>query len=300
VGDRGGGNHGRARLVAIIAGVMAVAMVVAAMFVLRTPTGRSPAESPGASDAPTAAATGLMFPDWSAGRTDKVVTANIAPGIDRCASRSMGVATQQVAGIGTQFPDTIEGAVAAAANYERFINSPTVVLDDERTQIDPKVSVAPMSDAAAQALRAQFHVDDQARPLDSDGNVVPGVTFASDAYPQYGAYKVWWVNGSALGSDGIDEVYLSWMMPHAQMDYLSGWTAQVYWRVTTWEMVWTDGTFKVASSTTDPSMPPPFHATDPGNASNQTFEWRARLVGPGWCVPADATEQPIPGALKTK
>ena len=295
-------------IIAVAAAIVAVAVMI--IFQRPAPTGTggstSPASAGGTSGVtasqPSAGGTpGTQFPSWLAGRTDIVVQADIAPGINLCASRSMGVASGQIAGIGTAFPRTIEGAVASAANYERFVNSLASVIDEERSAIDPKIAVGQLPDSWVAAQRDQvFHVDGAGRPLDSLGNVVPGVTFQADAWPQYGAYRVWWANAADAVSGLPGEVFVSWLMPHTYTDFGSGWAPVIYWRVTTYEMVWVDETWKVSAATFDPSMPAPFQSGDPDNVLNQTFAWRASIIGPGWCVPQDATEQPLPDAPLTK
>jgi hypothetical protein len=236
---------------------------------------------------------------WRGRSMGDVVLEEVVPGLHRCASRVEGVALEALHGIGTAFPRSLEGAVAAAANSVVFFASPAFYIDAQRRVLQPLVFMPDSwwSEEQAAGWQARMRLDGSGRPLDADGRVLDSVVSAAGAYPRYGAYKVHHADYDGAGL--LQEVFLSWWMPSVAgsgtVDDMSG--AVVSWVVWSFEAVWTraDRGWRVELAY-DVSTPPP---ADPSH-TNQSFAARRAVLGEGWCVPADATEGRLPGAVLTR
>lgn len=309
-----------------LAGVVVLAVVVISgrLMFRHSPSGPAttqvlPPVSAGAAVTP---GSGLPAGQIVAGAADQIVTADVAPGIDLCGSHSMGVASQQIAGFGTLFPRTLEGAVAAAANLNRYLASYTVVLDNLAPSLNAALFTGSPSgaggwdDGQRAGNRRSIGIDAAGQAWDyAHDTGLPQVTARHEAYPQYGAYKILAVNTDTdldTGATVPQTVWVEWMMPKVFTfldttlpDYVGNY--YTYYDVTVTVVEWAGGADSDAMSWRAGGSPQSassagiwsFDAPGVARPTNLSFADRATLVGPGWCLPADATEMPLPDAVNT-
>jgi len=318
-------HYGRLLAILIVVVVLTVALIAVAAIVVRTKAGpqSTPTASAGStpSGAPTTAApttatspptpgqtpapASPFNPGMVAAQSDVLVQKDVVPGLDRCGSKVNYVASSMAGDFGIAYPRTLEGAVAAAANAVAFVNSPAWLIDDQRHNLGPRIMKALPPDENFAPLRASLSVNADAVPV-QDGKPVANVSWHRVAYPLYGSFKLLRVDLVKAGGPP-EEVFVSWMMPTVQTmapvtgqgGTIFGWTDIVSYRIYTAVVEWSDqASTWLASVWFDRS-------SDPGLAgdaaiTNLAYETRQRITGPGWCLPADATTDPLPGAIRTR
>lgn len=196
--------------------------------------------------------------------------------------------TGQVDGVPVGFPTTPDGGVAAAVNFAAFAHTNQhLLVDDQRHAIEaavysPGFRGQHLDDATAAGLRAQSGLNEQAQPRDAaTGGIDWTQQLRFECLGQYGAYRVehaspthvqvqtWMpcVFGLTPGSSAAG-AQIMWATGNSTVDNEAG-----QWR-------WTE-------FSTQPG-PQPAAPTNPVVSRSE----RARLLGPDWQVPANASEQP--------
>jgi hypothetical protein len=308
VGEDEGGRPKRDWRVTAGAAVLAVALVLAAAVVIvrlarsDEDAGGGPEASGGAS-ATAGAAPGDGWADrvaaWQAGQADEVVQADVVPGLDRCSSRVEGVNAEALYGVGYGWPRTLEGAVAAAANAVAYRAGLPWLVDAQREALDPLVMNGGVTPAdVARQWQKEWGVDPMGQVVDKEtGAVVPEERFWAQAEPRYGAFRVWRVNRNPAGD--IEEMFVSWLVPDAKGPalYADESRVEVGWMVWTLVVAWrADLEDYRVDAWYDWSTPLPRDRS----FMNQPFQSRRDVLGPGWCLSADAIEEAVPGVVKVK
>jgi hypothetical protein len=283
----------------VVAGVAALCLIVAS--VVHSVEIRS-----GAGDPTPAAAPSDPVAAWRAGQSDTVVQQNVVPGLARCASRVEGVnQATSPAGVGYKWPNTLEGAVAAAANAVEYRVSLASMLDSTRLENDPLVFFGLSLDTGADEAgwyRQLYGIDDAGKWTDPTTGA-PASKFYAAAYPRYGAYRVLEVNRTDYPDQRgreIDEAFIEWWMPMVFGPGFLEDLSQVKVAAITWTLmvVWdtqAGGDYRVMWSRDDSTPQPPDRSF-----VNQSYQTREDILGPGWCVPLDGIEEPIDGVVKAK
>lgn len=215
-------------------------------------------------------------------------------------------ARSTVYGIAYGWERTLEGAVAAAMTAEAaWYALPNLV---EYTVLDfsdyfytgTAYKVVTSDDYQAADLRVARR---EAFRLSDDGVVVTaaGVPSSEEIYygggvPEYGAYKVLDLKEEEAGQ--LVSVTVATFMPI----YAGPGTetnledVRVCFRQEQSLMVWDDAaqTWKVQEWVGDSVQPIDVEYT------NQGYQYLRDQLGPGWAVPADATQEPFAGAVKTR
>ena len=244
------------------------------------------------------------WPNSTTPASEPPVGSQPIPGVDGLTRGTASVTTGNtggaMAGIPIGWPQTLDGAVSAAMTYQSATYAPAVLLPKTQKAVQQRlytaeglrVSASP-ADMLAK-IRKKLRISDDGKIL-LNGKVSPKEQLYASGYPRYGAYKlvshegpddqptlavtdVWFPFVMGPGTDTkTDELYVGWVRALV-------------------EVKWENGDWKingVRASNTFP-MPP-----DP-RRTNQTFQARRDLLGPGWSVLADATEEPLPEAVLTR
>lgn len=247
--------------------VVIVVLLIAVLVLLNRPPPPQPPPPPPASPATSA---GSSAPAAEAlPRSEVPVGAELASG-------SLGP-------LYTGYPQTPEGAVAASMNALVAFSSQEMYDDRTRHQVDSYIYVDQaaadkfgVSDETAAAARKKHGLDEHGAPLDKTQHVY------SATYPEYGAFQVVEVKGNT-------EVTVRHWGPTlfgvgTTLDDL-----EITWTYAQLRMVWADGDWRIAAheETTAPPQP-----EDPAVVW-VSFAERASLLGKGWQLPANASEEPI-------
>lgn len=297
------------KLPLVIAGVvvLVVAVVIYALTRGGSPEPTTPEDQATTSTAPTSSATtpssSTETSEWAATQNDTIIR-EVAPGLNQCLATVDGNQTDAVDGVRIGFPRTLEGGISAILNYTKYQESMGVLLPDVAARVDPHLykeitDVTGVGDAQFRAdLREAWRINEQGDALLENGAVDPHNAAYYDTYPEYGAYHV---DRVSYGDEGdpyyvIATVWMPRVLGHGNDDDMS--QVRLYW--VTWQMAveWNPDTeeWNTLMSMVIQESPQPGQPT----FSNQSFEARAKALGPGWCVPGDAREDAIPGTAKTK
>ena len=327
VPDGNGSGHRRGRLIAV--GVMISILVIAiiALITVRvvgpggtnspgagttpshvvgsaTSTSDAVNPSPGASRFDPALPRDQYNQAWQNSQHDLVIQRDVAPGINRCASRLHGVALEETYGIGTAFPRSLEGGVAFSAAVLEYRYGLAAVIDAQHEVMEPLMfepfAQAPvLTDAQKQGFgTGGSGTDGNGNVIDASGAIIDQEQLLVSAHPEYGAYQVLAVNTSARESGKpVQDVYVQWWLPRisgiGNDDDLSGVLTNfsMHQMAVLWDE--TAAGWRVALMTYSEWAPYPQDQT----YINHPFAERAAVLGPGWCVAADATEDwqsPVP------
>lgn len=220
-------------------------------------------------------------------------------------------ARNDVAGVPTGFPQTVAGAVSAMMTYNNAAGAAMFRAPQERAQIGHRIytdegyAASGLTDEAATETRERLGVNEAGVAVREDGSLdLARTAFAACAY-EFGAYRVTSLGGSGSRSPGPGEpafiphqvVATTWSPclsgvggAHDHADIGIRWVEQT--SILRW-----DGADWRIESTVSPDDPAPVPA-DPIDVA-VTFEERARLLGKGWTLPADATEELSPAFWAT-
>ena len=280
--------------------VLVVALIVVAWrpWVSPTPVDEPSLDNPASADP---VEVGELTRDWyekAAGGDTKVE--EVAPGLWRCASMTENVGGAAVLGFEYEMPRTLEGAVAASANYIRLTGSREYNLRKTRDlllgtypglQPDSLIGASQV-DASTRSLGMDPETGEAIDP--TTGTPILGGEFWGDAYPRYGAYKVHWTTSQ---NGEVSEVYLTWIVPEIMGTVVGTDTSGVeviWWSRSvslTWHKEkedWVQWLYHVRLSDVTTSV------------SNPGYEWLAAVTqNDDWCVPIDATDQAYPGTRMT-
>lgn len=185
---------------------------------------------------------------------------------------------------------TVRGGIEAALNYDVVSDSLDYMLDGPRHEIDAYIYATPelaksqgISDEMAEATRKKWGVSPTGEPL-TNGRPDPGKKIYSAAYTQYGAFQVISADTSTVHL----KVWRPVVWGIGTPDTMGNTT--VIWPVTDITVSWRNGDWRITGE-----GPPTFDVTPAERGQVViSFEERAALLGEGWVMSADATEETVP------
>jgi hypothetical protein len=204
--------------------------------------------------------------------------------------------TRDLHGVPVGYPQTRVGGIQAALNYAAGTgglpvwNSLTRKPINDYIYTDSVRGGAAISDDIVRKVQAQYQFDDFGRPLNPDGTVNPNMRLYAAYLGKYGAYRVANVAPDSERPTSITvEIWGPNVFGVGSRDDLT--RVQVTWSTTILTVTWVNGDWRISDSRY-PSARPPAPANP--RRVNVPFEERARLLGAGWLVPANASEDPDP------
>ena len=297
---------GPSRLPLILVSAVAVLALILASWALLRPA-PAPVTEAGKAPIPGTAAPAAAGSASASVDTSDVDAHPLAPttgevdgisGLYQGTARVASGNSSSIFGVPTGWPQSIDGSVSAAMNYMGAELSLARLLPATEPQLHARTNTA------ANIERHDFtqgsaEVREQLS-MNANGEVVRNGKISADervyvqAFPRYGVYKVlktdrstptavtvrvWFPGVKGVGTvDDLSNVALKWYF--YDVDML--WSTQLGdWQIDDWRWL-------------GPSYPPD------QRRSNQPWAEVRKLLGPGWIVPADGTEEPYPGALLTK
>ena len=269
-----------------ILGILVVTLAVALVSLLmRVPNYPQPVED------------GWSGKDWVAARSEPVVR-EVADGLGQT-DTVVGTAARSYKGWPVGWDNSLSGRVAQTGVIAAFWESMDSA-DPNKSDLHAMITGnATDQDFDFKWYREDLGIDEKGHILDNDGNPIPDKTLICAAYPRYGAYKI--IDVTFLEDHSIEDVVVLWWLPIVK-GYKSVSTNQIDFHIT-WETrliysAWNKETKSVKeyTHTFGRNLPQP----DDPTKVNQPFSVRAELLGPGWVVPADATEEPLPGVWGAK
>lgn len=199
----------------------------------------------------------------------------------------------EVEGVPTGWPRTVDGAIAAALTA----GSTTMSLAAVHPSTAPAIDERLLSKAVYQEYRstqetwnrakAWYHLNEAGAPLNMDDEPSPELRLYWMGYVRYGAYQVTEV------TDDLSTIRVGVMMPVvdgvAVGDDLSG--VRLRWFKWATTMIWEDGDWRVERMVRE--EPPVME----DRQSNQPYAKLRTALGSGWSVPADGTDEPYAGVV---
>lgn len=252
-------------LLAVGGGVLLVGITTLVVLLVTRPS-TGPATTPPPTAAPSSAATvdGLVRSDqvWADGSGS---TGTIGPAF-------------------VGYPQTPDGAAAAALSYVSAMGSPDILNDTVRHQVEEYIYTrenlpkARFDDETVAASRKTLGLDAEGKPTD------PTRTVYSRTIPQYGAFKITQVEGNTRVTVKHWEPVI-----FGVGDKMSD--LKIRWQLWQDVMVWEDDAWRIDSSDLDSDSPKP---SDP-SILWVSYAERAELLGADWVLVGDASEEPLPG-----
>ena len=212
--------------------------------------------------------------------------------------------TDVIFGVPIGWDRTVDGAVAAAMHTSAAFYALPSVVEDTAAELNPHLYTGTALDdmltgETMVAFRAQLRkicrLSDEGVVVDANGNPSTEERYLGGGIPEYGAYQVRDVESS---NGAVTRVEVAVFQPVYSGPATDTNTTEVLlmFRKSVYVMTWTDGDWKVADWGELDEPKGPWEVA----YSNQGFEWIRQQIGPGWAVPADATEDPLPGAVMTR
>ena len=277
----------------VLIAVIALGLVAAGIGVGRLTTPAPTPSAPTPAPTPTATPTGPNVPVYSTVMTEVAG----APGLWWGTATVTSGYTDTILGVPIGWKHTVDGAIGAAISTAASVSSLNNAKPDTAKQLDDRLLTA----NAQRNLRttreqwdktkAWFHLNDEGQPLDGSGDISTTRTLHWASYPRYAAYKVTELHSS--GTD-LDTVNVSAWMPLVygvtqNENNLS--PLQLEWVQLDLVMKWEDGDWRTDSFASV--------KTPQGSERRANLPWStvASLLGPGWSIPADATDKPYPGVV---
>ena len=274
-------------------GVVAVVLVVALLISQQpSPAGTSPTTTPSASPSDSA-------PPSDPGDAVRPQYSNVLGPVDGAPGLWRGTATVttgysgDVEGIPRGWAKTIDGAVGAALTVGAAVQSLAPIHPSTAPAIDKRILSKSIyaeyrsTQADWDRAKAWYHLNEAGQPLNMDDEPAPELRLHWTGYVRYSAYQVTEV------AEDLSTVRVLMTIPVvdgvAVGNDLSG--LRLRWFRWAGVMVWEDGDWRVQSMVQE--RPPEL----PTRQANQPFEVIRSALGPGWSVPADATNEPYPGVV---
>ena len=292
-----------------IAGVVIVVVAVAIYALTRggSPEPTTPEGQATTSTAPTSSATtpssSTETSEWAATQNDTVIR-EVASGLNQCLATVDGNQTDAVDGVRIGFPRTLEGGISAILNYTKYEEGIGFLLPDVAARVEPHLYTeigdlnGPGNAEVRAQLRESIKINEQGDALLADGTVDPHNAAYYDSYPEYGAYHVDRVSYNQDGSPStvMATVWMPRILGHGNDDDMNA--VEIKWVMWQMAVAWNGEAEEWRSYMSLETKPAPQPAQP--TFTNQSFDTRAKLLGPGWCVSGDAREDAIPGTAKTK
>lgn len=283
----------RRPFVFLLAAVMALLLVFA--FWLGTRTGQNP--SAGGSAPATASESSTPTPPRY-----MTVDGEVVPGLWRGTATVGSGNSKAIYGIPYGWPRTIDGAVGAAMNIEAAFYSLPAMVENTAAQLFPKLYTGAALEEVLEGKsyvwfrkkgREMAGMNDDGVVLDLNGKPSKEKRFYGGGIPQYGAYIVRSCEKDSTGQPSRVEVAV--LIPMyggtGTDDDMSN--VHLQFKQINNSLVWVDGDWR---SETSGSVENVWKK----KVSNQGWEHLKSLVGEGWAVPADATQEPFEGAVLTQ
>ena len=203
-------------------------------------------------------------------------------------------------GIPVGWPQTMDGAVSAAMVYGGAVYQAPSYVDSTYKSVQGRLYTAEgLKDSALtptiiKQIRTHYRVNEKGQVV-MGGKVSPKETFYADSYPRYGAYKVLEHQGS---DDQPTLVVVDVWMPYVMGPGTTAKLDEVYvgWMRSKVEVKWEQGDWRINGTRASRTFPAPSDA----RRTNQLYQVRRDLLGTGWSVLADSSEQPLHGTVLTK
>lgn len=225
----------------------------------------------------------------------------VAPGLTRSTVAVEASNSDAVYGVPVGYPRTLDGGVAAAINYDAASYAPAMFNKKTRGILyDRLYTTAYRSEQLTDEQWRRFYpwANDAGQAIDAkSGKVMDGLQVIAGCYPRYGAYRV--INIQPSSTEPREITIVTWMpcvFGIGNDTDLS--KVRLAWNQTTVTVRWQESDWRIAyaSNSEDVGDLQP----EDRRVSNQTFAARAKVLGIGWQVPADATEGALPGAVLTR
>lgn len=194
---------------------------------------------------------------------------------------------------------TVDGAIGAAMNYDASTYALPRLVEDTYAEIAPKIYAADSPAITADtpevraAIRRVSRLDDDGGVVDANGNPSQAERYYGGGAPQYGAYRVDAVEYAPSGEPTkvtVSVLQPLWSGPGTDTNLDE---VMLQYRTVQYVMVWDEDDWRVSDFPSSDSW-------DANRVSNQGFEHLVSLVGTGWAVPADATQEALPGMVLTQ
>ncbi len=231
------------------------------------------------------------------------VTGEVLPGLWQGTATVASGNAREVYGIRVGWPQTVDGAVGAAMNITVADRCLPGVVESTAHELFPQLYTSKSANVALydpawigyrKGIRDASRLNDDGVVMDANNPALPSTEerFYGGGVPQYGVYKVTAVDSDAQGLPQRVEVAV--FMP---LYSGSGTDTNMDGVVRSFllyrhDLFWVDGDWKSDSGAMEAKSASP--VTNPG------WEWIHAQLGDGWAVPADGTQDPIPGAVLTR
>lgn len=220
------------------------------------------------------------------------------PGLWQGTAPITGGNTDSVWGVRVGWPQTVDGAVAAAFNGEGATYSLPGVLPRFRNDVVKRIYVsgsksAPTEQSAAK-VRELGHLDDKGGVV-RGGKVSPLERPYLESLIRFGAYRVMAVQEGTIEAPSwvVVEVWFPVVLGAGTDSNFT--EVAVFWRHAAMDVVWDGKDWRLKAVARKTSTLP-----NDARRTNQPYNNVRALLGPGWMIPADGTEHPYPGAILTK
>ena len=307
-------SKGRPWLLLGIIAVLAIALLVALLNRPGSAAPGDPSETPTNPGTPSTSDTPASTPasqgpassaPESSPPVDIAVVGEVVPGLWRGVAMVGEGGTDEIHGVPVGWPQTIEGAVGAAMNYMAFNATLTALIDDPANQVQQRIYtadgllVAATTDDERAEMRAIDRVSPNGEVLTSAGGVSPTDTYFGGGQPRYGAYRIEQVTRDPNTQAPI-AITVSVMVPRwygtgnpSNLDNIT-----VSFDALTYEMRWLPGAdggpvdWRIADNPNGWRM-----EGVPPRQLNQGYQQLRAMLGSGWIVPADGTQDRIEGQV---
>ncbi len=269
----------------------ALAVLIVAVALSRPsagPAGTTPQPTAQTGATATAGGTADAVPPPNATNTGQIV-----PGLWRGTATVASGNSSTLLGVPIGWPRNVDGAVGAAINYLASTTSLDNFRPDTNLQLDKRL----LTDAGYATyhnapdtwgkVKQIFNLDDEGRPLGPDGKPAPERRLYAAGYTRYAVYQV------SAASQDLSMVNVKVAMPTVVGvgigDDLS--SLRLRWTTVAVTMKWTGDDWRIEVMDREPLREPDVRQT------NLPYSKIRELVGPGWLMPADATDQPYAGVV---
>ena len=276
----------------VLIAVIALGLVAAGIGVGRLTTPAPTPSAPTPAPTPTATPTGPNVPVYSTVMTEVAG----APGLWWGTATVTSGYTDTILGVPIGWKHTVDGAIGAGVSSFVSLTSLNNAKLDTSRQLDDRLLTANARQAHRTTqeywdiTKAWYHLNNEGQPLDGAGDISTSRKLYWQGYPRYAAYKVTELHST--GTD-LDTVHVSVWMPTVdgvtESDDLS--PLRLQWGQMNLVMKWEDGDWRTDSF--EPAQAPQ------GSERRANLPWAtvASLLGPGWSIPADATDKPYAGVV---
>lgn len=219
------------------------------------------------------------------------------PGLWQGTARITSGNTDTVWGVRVGWPQTVDGAVAAAFNGEGATYSLAGILPEFRSDVQKRIYVkgsksAPTEKWAAK-VRELAHINEKGDVV-RNGQVSPLERPFIESLIRFGAYRVMEIKEGTPDAPTwvVAEVWFPVVVGVGDGTNFSD--VAVFWRHAAMDVVWQQNNWRLKAVARKTATIPTQE-----RRTNQPYSNVRALLGPGWMVPADGTDQPYAGAILT-